>query len=438
MVSIFQLVVLLVCVVAGEESIWWVPDAGTALTSSVQQSTVVKTTRSANQMNVLSVAYHSADAMFPNQKAQDRRPFWVDMSTKKSVLKLFDTEVSDPSSEDGRLMEQAGRACALQLMAVVPKRWTEEGMATLALRITGEAAAGEHSSSSSLSSEQVLGHETWSLKNVSTCVYNTQWVRREGLVGHETVRSLTVWCPIPEQHKQELCDAIQERELDLALFHNVPARTPSTATFTARRVRLHSKAECAAAAQEQAEGPGIAIATATHTTPEHALEVRLQLYAWVVHHMRLGFRTVVYDKEQRHGAFVLDTMRSRGFGHLISGSMLEYRNFSVRGVLGYEDSSQVHARSDQDKALTYTYARFEQYARSRRCVGVPPPSVLVIDFDEYVLCSSSGDIHGRVPAQDASLGAQRRLVADAVAKSRRSGKVSTPIVSGSSSSGYQS
>jgi hypothetical protein len=114
-------------------------------------------------------------------------------------------------------------------------------------------------------------------------------------------------------------------------------------------------------------------------------------------------------------------------------------------VLGFGDHSQVHARSDQDKALTYTYGRFEHYARMRLCEvplldsGVQRtnpnpnpnpnpiskeliiPSVLVIDFDEFVLCSH-GDATTRHSHNLYTISGQQRALRETIIQSRAHGK----------------
>lgn len=158
------------------------------------------------------------------------------------------------------------------------------------------------------------------------------------------------------------------------------------------------------------------------TVPYHgsSAEVRAQLASWVYHHVRVGFRVFIYDRNGTNEKLVrssishfalfkeshrLDSYRNnRSFVNQVSlnisektsgtpthnilplaadvpfellsllsnstrmkikywDSMIDYHPYTVRSMLGYDDKFLTHARSDQDKALTYTFCRFEHQAR---------------------------------------------------------------------------
>lgn len=65
-----------------------------------------------------------------------------------------------------------------------------------------------------------------------------------------------------------------------------------------------------------------------------------------------------------------------------------YLNFTIWGVLGFRKTSNhddhgntiLVRQSDQDKALTYTYCRFE--------LSSLLDDILIVDFDEFAYCPS--------------------------------------------------
>ena len=70
---------------------------------------------------------------------------------------------------------------------------------------------------------------------------------------------------------------------------------------------------------------------------------------------------------------------------------LEYFDYTLRGLLNLNDRAQEKAKTGQDKHLTYSHCRFEHQKRGESDEdygGVS--SLLVVDFDEYVFCSSAG------------------------------------------------
>ena len=394
----------------------WHPDEGVTLASKFHASTVLHTHAGREELNVISIAYHNATAMFANAIGNGSRPFWVDYSVHNSGLK--ERYASLTKELDG-----SQRACGLEVLGVMPKNWGTDGIAQL--RVAAPSAPHHDPSTG-----------TTDFQQVSHCIFVSNWVRREGLVP-STVRSVLFWCPVAAEHAEVGCAQMLNADVDMELQHNLQNKQPASSQFTARRLLIHSTDECEARGAVSL-APAVTIATITHTVPEHFTEMRLQLYTWVVHHLRLGLRVVVYDKGGMHADYVQETMRSRGFGSFLDAGMLEYRTFSIRGVIGYRDEIQVHARADQDKALTYTYSRFEHYARSLRCAArgvVHPVPALIIDFDEFVMCSNNPN--PPLPREVATLEEQRAILRKAIATHARSkkdemtwGRFAVPMVAG--------
>lgn len=106
------------------------------------------------------------------------------------------------------------------------------------------------------------------------------------------------------------------------------------------------------------------------------------LQTFVMHHSSLGFnRIVVHDAYGSHEKYLKTP------GGLLPPS-LTYLNFTIWQILGRNikkssnpgNSIMVRER-DQDKALTYTYCRFE--------LSQLATSILIIDYDEMVYCPNA-------------------------------------------------
>ena len=99
--------------------------------------------------------------------------------------------------------------------------------------------------------------------------------------------------------------------------------------------------------------------------------------AFVQHHDSLGMKPIaIFDSQGMHAnnLFVENP---------VVNSML-YFNFTIWDILGkdYANSRRNHVhRRDQDKAITYSYCRFELSSSEKEIIGT-----LVVDLDEFLSC----------------------------------------------------
>lgn len=363
----------------------FVPDILRGNLTINEPSTIISSDKNRNGLTVLSIAVHKNTARFQNGRNK-KRPFWIDYSIRKDLILNFTRSTHGANSK-----------CSLEILGTIPKVWIESSIAYLK----------NYNSNAAKQNNNVI----------SRCIYMSGWLRREGLVAAATIRSVNFWCPIIQSH-DSLCENVHNNDVELSLkMSTIKLKDYFTTKFKVRRLSaqyLKSKSGGSpTCALPQPEYPVLAVTTISYSNAD--LLVKLQLLAWIVHHARLGLKTVVYDREGKHQAFLSSELKHNYPDVLYAnaGSMLDYRAYTIRDMLGFGDINQVHARADQDKALTYTFARFEYYARMQQCnhsdwtLGniisksehnikqarnvsttlVKSPSTLVIDFDEFVLCS---------------------------------------------------
>ena len=224
------------------------------------------------------------------------------------------------------------------------------------------------------------------------CLFVHSWVRREGLVAGDTMRPLYTICAPSNITSADdallACNSIiqssEPLHSNLTLLVEKTKRMHSYFTITAPKVLNRPRP------RKNAYDLGV-VATAPYIDTN--LNAGILIANWIFHHIRLGFRVYFYDRNGSYANIIQSSIdkfvdKNSGNNDELKHQLI-YHRYTIRELLGYDDFHQRHARTDQDKALTYSHCRFEyQTRRDEYSSGRDVKNLLVIDFDEFVFCPS--------------------------------------------------
>lgn len=165
-----------------------------------------------------------------------------------------------------------------------------------------------------------------------------------------------------------------------------------SSTFTAR---VSDQSDVIKSSKSDLLSTPVGICTAipyASSDPEKAQANGAMLAEWIRHHSSLGMKVIVYDRHGNHFHHIFNSSYARE--QSINNMNLVYHNFTIRELLDNSDSGARYDNSEHnnlnrrvrnemnndDKTLTLTHCRFE----ARALYGLV--DVMVVDFDEFVLC----------------------------------------------------
>ena len=241
------------------------------------------------------------------------------------------------------------------------------------------------------------------------CLYVHSWVRRESLVAYDTMRPLFVICAPNSTNltqSDSMCsDAYRGKSMSFMLKLNVDGNKEKNYFNTMKcNFTMNPPISMRIDSISLSYEVGV-IAIAPYL--DRNMDASILISNWIFHHTNLGLKVIFYDRNGTYRDVVEDSIYrycSRYCEENIEicrrkqeqlKRRLTYHPYTLRELLGYEDRSQRHARTDQDKALTYSHGRFvyqQRWFEARKedsdlYGGVK--SLLVIDFDEFVYCPSA-------------------------------------------------
>ena len=304
-----------------------------------------------------------------------------DLRKEFQISNLF----ANRAPSDYRYIEGLPSTCFIELFGVIPKTSIEKGHGLL------------------VDSEVDLTENEW------ICLFVHSWVRRESLVAYDTMRPLFVICAPNSTnvtHSGNICnDTYVGRRVNFTLKLNVSLnREPNNFKTMKSSFTLKSPMSIQFANNTTSYEVGV-VAIAPYL--DWNLDASILISNWIFHHTNLGFKVIFYDRNGTYRDEVEDSIYRYSSRYCEDKSdicrrtqeqltrQLTYHPYTLREMIGYEDRSQRHARTDQDKALTYSHGRFEYQQRwfeaqkeeSDMYGGIK--SLLVIDFDEFVYCPST-------------------------------------------------
>ena len=241
------------------------------------------------------------------------------------------------------------------------------------------------------------------------CLYVHSWVRRESLVAYDTMRPLFVICAPNSTnltHISNMCNnTYQGRNVDFTLKLYID-RNKEKDYFNVMKCNftMHSPVSMRSKNLSTSYEVGV-VAIAPYL--DRNSDASILISNWIFHHTNLGFKVIFYDRNGTYRDVVEDSIYRYSSRYCESkhdicrhhqeylSSLLTYHPYTLREILGFRDNTQRHARTDQDKALTYSHGRFEYQQRwfearkedSNLYGGIK--SLLIIDFDEFVYCPSA-------------------------------------------------
>ena len=319
--------------------------------------------------------------------------------SKSYFYKLF--------SDSRKIEDISGAPCHVELFGMIPKQ-----------------LSSEFSNASIASMTNNFGTH-WK------CIYHIDDLIRRQYI-QNTLKAVYYFCvPYSMDYNQvfQSCEKVhssQALEFIMTLTKSSPgAKFPKTVST---QFTLTPPSKYMAAARrldkEKENQLGGVVATAPYMARNENMAILIG--NWIYHHLRLGFRVFFYDRNGLYKDIVMNVVPKFVWGHCTSlmksfndqkyflryapgverfsnhtgcmayyqsnlMSRLEYFDYTLRGLLNIDDRGQEKAKTGQDKHLTYSHCRFEHQRRGgsdEDYGGVE--SLLVIDFDEFVFCSSAG------------------------------------------------
>jgi hypothetical protein len=354
---IIQLVALLIAAClssTAKEIVWSRYDNNSLGMSSIVLSEINK-----HGLTITSARIHNA--------SEDMLPEWVYRMIPQPLRILYKDGFIFRGREKNPRARRNGsyRSCYIELFGTIPKTRLSEGNGNL-----------------TLSSADF------------TCLFVHSWVRREGLVAGDTIRPVYIICApestLTEDGASHVCNSIERSSenlnANLTLLVDTSKRIHTYFTLTSPTTLQMSHRQI-----EPHELGVVAIAPYIETNEEAAVLIA----NWIFYHLNLGFRVFLFDRNGSYSTVAHSAVDkfSKSKDVKVQNDLKRrfiYHMYSIRELLGYEDIYQRHARTDQDKALTYSHARFEYQSRTGQHSSLRDvKSLLVIDFDEVVFCPSA-------------------------------------------------
>ena len=303
--------------------------------------------------------------------------------------------------------EFSDRLCFIELYGTVPK----------------QLADFEISNTSEASMSSGLGFE-WECK-----FYVDDLIRRQYI--KNTLKAIYYFCfPLLADRMHQSCESIQSNDEQALKFTLTLAKMNQQHFLLKTQFVLNPPSQYMIYTRRLDKNFGNELGGIVATAPymKKNKNMGILIGNWIYYHLRLGFRVFFYDRNGLYKDEVMDAVpkfvtaycankeiASYGankenyfFSYLNSLlfssqsacmeyhksrllNRLEYFDYTLRGLLNLNDRAQEKAKTGQDKHLTYSHCRFEHQKRGESDEdygGVS--SLLVVDFDEYVFCSSAG------------------------------------------------